>query len=284
MRWVGVTPFFKILYYKDNMNPKPNSWYIKVGIISFLLFIQTLILGIFINQYVHTEDYFSLTSNNETFLYSGITLFCILLTYSLSIGGWDKYEEYLYVPLPIGIGIFLTLGKYNISNGLVVSIVLMLLIAYYLYKAKSLKKLLVKFEPHFVFDTSMKGLITIYAIFSIAIFMFGNNTNTLEDLNVGETMMNVTGEPIKNIPIISELGMGNEIETIVEDQINGFLIPYKSFFKPIMAIFMFMMFKFIGQIAYMVYVPLMAPMFEWAKKLGFIKIEKAMVEQEIPTF
>ena len=175
-----------------------------------------------------------------------------------------------YIPLSIGIGMALILLKHDLYNGITATILLMLLVAYNVYKATTLKGLLIKFEPKFILDTSLKGLIVIYSIFAVTILMLGKTGDNLAEINVGEKIAEVAKKPIEdiqkatglqelqsiqntagisgidmagiqNIEGLQGLAFLNSFNTdatvVVEKQINSMLLPYKSFFKPIMAIF-----------------------------------------------
>jgi len=297
---------------------KTPTWYIKTAIISILLFIQTFILGTLIEAYILKADYFSLSGNNNNFLYIGLSLLGILITYSLSIGGWNKLDQYIYIPLSIGFGLLLILFKYNTYNGITVSLILTLLVAYNVYKATVLRKLLIKFEPKFILDTSLKGFILVFSLFAVAILMIGKTTDKIEEMNIGEKVAEVAKKPLQDLQSmqgINNLQIGEELQGIegveelqnvpnlegltglpflnninsnvtemLEKQINSMLLPYKSFFKPVIAIFIYLMISFIGSLAYYITVLLLNPLFKLARAFRFIKIQTTMVEQENPSF
>jgi hypothetical protein len=78
--------------------------------------------------------------------------------------------------------------------------------------------------------------------------------------------------------------LNSSIISLLTNQINSVVEPYRDLFKPILSIYLFMLFRFIASIAYLIYSVLITPIFHLAKATGFIKIEKVMVEQETPTF
>lgn len=262
--------------------PKTKSWYIKTTIISILLFIETLALGNFFEQFVYKADYFSLTSNNALFLNIGITMFLILLTFSLSLGGWLNYEEYFYLSISIGTAIAFILINHDMYNGISVSLILGLFIAYYVYSAKSYKKLLIKFQPQFILYTSLKGLVFVLSVFGVAVLMIGKSSTDINSINVGEKIVTAAKEPLKNTLYFSGLNIG--VENLVQDKINSSVAPYRNLFKPIMGLFVYFIFVFIGNIAYYICYYLLPYIFTLAKILKLIKVDIILVEQEVPRF
>lgn len=265
------------------MPNKTIPWYIKTVAISIILFIETYILGTWIEEYIFKGDYFNITPTNTALINILITMVIIVITYSLSIGAWDKFEQYLLIPIPVGLALTLILIKYNLYNGITAGLILTLLICYDIYKSTVLKKLLTKFEPKFILSPSIKGILMVFSLFAVLILLFSSAKTPLTDLNIGERIAKFTKEPItKSIPNIQYLDI--EPENIIENQINSMIVPYQSFLKPLMAVFVFLVFGFVGSLAYWVFVFLVYPMFYLARKTGFIKIEKVTVEQEKPIF
>lgn len=268
---------------QEILSTKTLSWYIKISLISFLLFIETFILGRFFEEFVYKGDYFSLTNNTDIFINIAVTIFFILITFSLSIGGWQKYEEYFYLPLSIGLAIALILINHSFYNGITVSIILTLLIAYNVYDAKSYRKLLVKFEPQMILSGALKGLLFVLTVFGISVLFIGDTSTDITQINVGEKIMQVAKEPLEKTSLFSNLSFDG-VQGLIVNQINSFLNPYRSLFKPIMAVFLYLLYMFIGNIALSVCSFLLPPLFKLARAVGIIKITKVIVEQEVPSF
>ena len=263
------------------MPDKTTSWYIKTIIISLMLFLQTYILGMFMEQYIAKGNYLNITTGDMLVVKIVTTLLLILITYSLSIGGWGKWEQYVSIAIPISMAMALILIKYNAFNGITTTLLISILIGYNLYKTNKLKQLLTRFEPKVILGPSSRGLLLAYSIFAVLILMLNNN-NKVSDINIGEKVANVTEKPLRGIPNVQYLNL--DTTSIVENQVNSMLIPYKSFFKPVMAVLVFVIFKFLGSISYWIYTFLIGPIFHIARRSGLIRIKKVTVEQEIPMF
>ncbi len=70
------------------------------------------------------------------------------------------------------------------------------------------------------------------------------------------------------------------IRSTVESEVNNIIEPYKRFLNPVMAILMFGLMQFIGFFTFLIYTIMINVVFYVAKKTGFLKISKVMVEKE----
>lgn len=262
------------------MPNKDATWYVKTIILSVLLFLFTLLFGYLVNGYISRGDYFNLYSGEVVWVV--LVLCVILLVYSLTVGSWNDRLEYIVVPLPISLGIFIFLVSFNIYNALYAFIIVYVFLCLEMYKTVRLKKMLVKFEPRFVLRSSGRGMMLVYSLFALFILMIGSTFENVHTIDVGSKLSDVVSDPISQLYNLSYLEVN--VKELVTTQINNVVEPYRNFFRPVMAIFVFLIFRFFGSIAYALYSILIRVVFHIAKKTGFIKIEKASVEQEIPIF
>lgn len=264
------------------MGIKTNAWYIKSTVIAVLLFVETLYLTHLMEIYIKAKEYFSLQFTTPTILLIIATLCLILITYTLSIGSWGRYEQYITVALPITLAITIFLSKYNIFNAILSGILIQVALCLEIYMSTKLKAVLTRFDPIAILTISEKWLLSTYSALAVLILMFGKTQENIYHLNIGEiaaTLMQNIGE---NVYYMEHLNAS--IISLLTNQINSVVEPYRDLFKPILSIYLFMLFRFIASIAYLIYSVLITPIFHIAKATGFIKIEKVMVEQETPTF
>lgn len=171
------------------------AWYIKTISISLILFVQSFILSNLIFAYVKTQNYFSLD------LYYSIKvvllMLLLLVTFSLTVGVWGKYIQYLVVPLPISLAILLATIKYNYSYSFLAFLVTFMLLALDTYKSHQLATQLIKFDPKTILRFSTKGLLFIFSVLG-GVLVIINSSYAKTELNIGKKIAEVAGEPIKN--------------------------------------------------------------------------------------
>jgi len=264
------------------MSIKTPAWYIKSTIIAVLLFIETLYLTHLMEVYIKAKEYFSLelTSPHLTLIIT--TLCLILITYTLSIGSWDRHEQYITVALPITLAITIFLCRYNIFNAIFSGIIIQIALCLEIYMSTKLKAVLTKFNPIAILKISEEWLLTTYSALAVLILMFGKTQENIYHLNVGEIATNLVQTFSKNLYYIEHLDAS--IISALETQVNSVVNPYRELFKPILSLYLFILFRGIASISYLIYSIIITPIFYFAKKIGFIKITKVMVEQETPTF
>jgi hypothetical protein len=224
----------------------------------------------------------------------------LLITLSLTVAAWRKWEQYLIITLPVGLGLLIsTIDKFP-QQAPVISLVVILILAYDILNSSHLKNLLLKIDPKMVLRATTKGAVFVLAVFSGIIFFLQAQKST--EVNWGkkaaeianqyitpaiENQVNSQIESQYGIPGITDLlpgGASDEVGKVVESQVNNFINPYKMFVNPILALLTFTIFQFYGGIAYLLYSLLVDLVFYIAKQTGFFKIEKVPAEKEILTF
>ena len=292
----------------------------KVVTIAILMFVLTYILSAFILDFVIKGDYFAFDLR-FTFWMIGLMVL-VAWTFSVSVGAWDKGLQYLIIPIPAGIAVFLILSMQNIAYALATSLLIIAMLIYDIWKSTKISKLLIKFEPAIVLKFSTNGLLLLFAI--LAGVMVMAHTGKTQDFNIGKQMADLVGETIdaaiqtqiqntlqgapqgylENIDptmanMLTQFGLpanlsdpvytdpqnlGIDTKEIVETQVNTIIEPYKNFIKPIMAILLFALLRFYAYFAYLIFSVTVNGVYWIAKRTGFLKTEMVPVQKEILKF
>lgn len=256
-----------------------TAQYIKTYVLAILLFFETLLLTNLIVNFVMSQNYFNLST---VFAVEVVLLmFLSIVTYSLTIGAWGKWIQYVIIPLPVSCAIFLSLVRFNFYNALTITAVVYLLLCYDVYKAVKLKDLLIKFDPSYILRISTRGLLFIFSVLGGLVLVL-NTTYTPNVLNVGEKIAELTDKPIRQMYNVQHLDIN--LKDVIERQVNDVIAPYKNFINPIMAVLMFGLFRILGSVADFIFTSTINPIFDLAKRTRFFKTEKVMVEKEILKF
>lgn len=237
-----------------------------------------------------------------------------LYTYTLTIGAWKKWEQYLIVPLPFAIGIIVALFGPSPLYATIIGLVSALLIANEIHIATQLKNNLIKFKPYLVLRQSAKRITVVFsligAVLVLATPFHKENSTKLVD-RVQQLLVTETSEFVdKNLSnpadvavILNTVGietdqttlnliLGNEgsldfgatVEKTLTAELDKLLEPYQQFVAPLMAVIAYGVFQLLGFASLVIYYSTLGILFWMAKKTGFIKIANLPVVSEVPTF
>jgi len=258
--------------------------YIKTGLLSLIIFGSSLGLGNTIVDFVEMGDYFSFSL--ETALAFITFAFFLLVSFALSVGCWNRYDQYLFVLIPMGLGVFFSLEHLDPIQALTFASIFSLIMVLYMYRSLKLKSLLLKFIPGLIFSDATKALMLLFSLLSaFAIFINFENINhpkTLADYiveAVSTQIQNSSGGPFEilknaNIPL----------DELIKTNVENFLEPFKQFTMPIIAFLVFSYFQLLGWISYTIYSFLVDPVFWAGKKFNLFKTTEEEVKKENLTF
>ena len=171
------------------------SYHIKTFILTILLLVESLYLTILIGELVQSQNYFTMN-----FVFSlkivGLML-AIIYTFSLTVGAWAKWEQYLIVPLPISIGIFLALFQTNLTYAMLIAVFAFVLLIFDIHRSTAIKNLLIKFDPKLILRFSTKGLLFIFSVLGGLMVIL--NSTYVEPINIGQKISEVAGEKVNEI-------------------------------------------------------------------------------------
>ena len=268
-----------------NMNTNTNNigYYLKTSFLAVAIFIESFVLSNLIMNFVRTKNVFTVDAQFSI----KIVLLMLLMayTFALTMGGWRKWEQYLFIPLPVTLGVFFSMIMVIPTYAVLIALGFLLLLMYDVYKSTRLKSLLVKIDPKMILRFSTKGLLFLFSILGGVLVILG--TADIEPVNMGEKIAEFAKEPMENI-IRSELpeeahqqllGNGN-LKQMTETQINNLIEPYRNMVNPLIAIMTFGLFQLYASIAYILYMLTIDLIYLLMKKTGFFKIEIVSVNQE----
>ena len=235
---------------------------------------------------------------------------------------WDKWEQYVFVPIPICLGIFATAFFINSAYAILLVFLVYLILVYDIYIASNLKSMLIVFSPKLIMKFSAKGILLSFSITAAVLVLISSGKQP--ELNVGKKMGDLVDEHIipqinqeienrvesvKEDPmeVINRANLGDEQKGLLEktgvldnlanikapelslaetitQEVNKLIEPYKRFVNPIISIMAFGIVQFLGTISFIIYMLSIDILFWLAKKTGFIKIEKVPTEKEILHF
>jgi len=246
----------------------------------------------------------------------------IAWTFAISVGSWERGLQYLIIPVPTALAMFLVMAQFNISYAILMTAVTAGLLIYDIWKSTRLSKLLVRFEPTIILKFSTNGLLFLFSILAGVLVMI--DPGTVQELNIGKQTADIVGETldaaiqtqIKNtlngapqgyldqldpsvVNMLESFGLptnlndpmytnpenlGIDTKEIVESQVNALIEPYKDFVKPIMALLLFGLFQFYAYLAYIIFSLTVNIIYWVAKKTNFLKTEVIQVDKEILKF
>lgn len=271
---------------------------VKPVLLGVATFVESFFLAQFIYGFVLTQNFFALSIDYS--LKVIVLMLLTIITFSLTAGIWNKWEQYLIIPLPVALGLLISaLGTFP-EYAPTIAIVTFLTLSYNVLRSTYIKNLLIKFEPKMILSSTAKGTMLVFSLY--AGFLFLLQVKGSDNINLGkeaagianqyvtpvvEEQLNQQMEAQYGIPGIGNLipgGAKESVGSLVETQVNTFLAPYQDFIKPLLFLVTFSIFQFYATIAYLLYLFLVDIIFLIAKKTGFIKVEKVMVEKEILKF
>jgi hypothetical protein len=296
------------------------AYYIKTVTIVVLTFFQTYFLSWLILDYVSKGNFFTFDT-----AFALLVIFLMVLiawTFSISVGAWGNGMQYLVVPVPTGMAMFMVLAPQNVTYALITAAVVVAMLMYDVWKSTKLSELLIKFEPTIILKFSTNGLLFLFSVLAGVMVMV--NTGKAHELNLGKQTADLVGNTlntaiqsqIKNtlqgapqgylnqvdpsvVSMLEQFGLptdlsdpaytdpqnlGIDTKEIVESQVNALIEPYKDFIKPIMALLLFGIFQFYAYIAYLIFSLTVNGIYWIAKKVSFLKTETIQVDKEILKF
>ena len=293
-----------------------------------MLFIEAFILTFLITQYVVAQNYFSMSW--QLSLQTILLMLFLAYTYSLTIGAWDKTEQYFIVPLPISLAIFVAVLQYNFNYAVLGFILAFLLLTLDVYKATRIKNLLIKFDPKIILRLSTTGILFLFSVLG-AVLVILHSASIQTEVNIGQKIAEIVETPLKNVvkgqlessfqdqsmlipgfeldfsnidpsykPLLEQAGISDtsdlkdlaktsttekiyekiNVGSIVENQVNKYIEPYKGLIKPLMAVLVFGVFQFYSAIAMLIFITTVDILFMLAKSTKFFNIVEYDVKKQ----
>lgn len=162
---------------------KDSAYYIKTVILMFFLIFESQFLIQELHNYIRSEDYF--TPSVNTLVKISAILLVLIYTYSLTVGAWGKWEQYIIVPLPISLGIFMGVLFLDPTHAVLMAALAFLLLSYDVAVATHIKNQLIKFSPVTVLRFSTKGILFLYALLA-AVLVFLHSADKNNAYNLGD--------------------------------------------------------------------------------------------------
>jgi hypothetical protein len=265
---------------------KNIGFYIKSALIVAAVFFATNSLSSEILTFSQTGDIFAL--NTELAIRVTVLMLAVMYLFTLSIGAWDKWEQFAIIPIPTALGVTLSLMLLQQLYALYIGLAFLVLMELFILSSTKLKKLLLKFSPTIIMQPILRGTLFLFSLLSVISIILSSNA---QNINIGNEIGTMIEEPLKQavtkqIPTELRSFVLTEVDFkgLAETQINKTIEPYKNYIKPIMAILTFFLFQFFGSIALFIY-KLTVNILMWlVLKTKLIKIELVEVPQEILKF
>lgn len=279
---------------------KTKTHYVKALVLSVLLVVESYFLSDGLMGYVNSGNFFS--PPKEFLIKTILLLLLILYTYFLTVGGWNKWEQYLIVSLPIATGITLRTIQNNSTYGLVIGLVVFLILCYDVFLSTRLKNQMLTFNPKIILKFSTKGVLFTFAL-TTAIFVFIDKPTQSPNFNLGQKVGEITQNQFDNIikpqlnkkakeTISEELPAGGndymlglpeinlDLRKTIENEFNKIMEPYKGFIPPLIALVVFTFIRFLGGITNWLFTFTIGLVFAFFKKIGFLHINHKQVQKE----
>ena len=298
-RFDGVRLGGVFLYSQSNQKPdklnqvKTTAYYIKVTILSALLLVESFFLTTLSLAFVNSLNF--IAPPIETFIQLGLLTLALIYTYALTLGAWDKWLQYVIIPVPIALGIFITLVQLDIMYAGLVSLLAALILVYDIYQSSKIMHLLIKFDPSIILRLSAKGILFVFSILAAVMLFLATTYGTQKIDLVAElkTQINSLVTAQTELLLKSNLGFANlgdltavgiDPQKIISGKVDELINNYKNFVTPIMMLLIFGVYQFIFSIVFLWFSLTIGPIFFIAKKLKFFTIEEVQITKEILRF
>jgi len=263
------------------------SYLTKIIALGILIFIESFILSQLISDFVGTQNVLSVSVEYSAKFV--ILMLLISYTFALTLGGWRKWEQYVFIPVPVSLAVFLTTIRLQYIYPTLLSLLFLVLLILDVYQSNNLKKLLLKPNPKMIMRFSTKGILFLFSILGGLLFLI--SANQTPKINVGRELANIIEKPLQQVvsgsvtPELAPIALGFiDVKKLAENQLNDLIEPYKQFINPVMAVLTFALFQFYASIAYLMYMLTIDLVYFIAKKARFLKTETVQVTQEHLTF
>jgi hypothetical protein len=248
---------------------------IKSAVVAAALAVESFLLTNLLFEYVIAQDYFAV--NLGGFLVISALFLLLLWTYSLSVGGWGRWEQYVFVALPMGLGVFVSLLQFDLVAAGLIGAVSLFLIAFYTTSANDFKKEMVHFRPDIILNNSARGIVFTFSLITAAlVFIYSTE---VKEINVGEKVGEYAQQNSSKL-FDAPLPPGINIGILAEAQFNQAIAPYKDYIAPILALLVFTVIRFVGGIAGFAFEATVRPLFWLFKRIGFLHSNHTSVEKE----
>lgn len=292
-----------------------RSWvyYVKLFFLIVVLFGESFLLTTLINNYVSDGDFFNINLQFSAQIVGLMAL--LILTYSLTVGAWEVWYFNILSPLAIASGIMIPLLAYQPTYAIIAAGIAFIVITLESYRSYRIKKILIKFEALLVLRFAAKGILLVFSILAGLIIILGSNN--IKDLDFGKMVATVAEKPIKNSvntqlqetienqtiysgyteeevnELLKQYGLETglsaapdassvdvDIKSMIEEQVNSAIEPYKELVRPVIAVLMFGVFQLYATISYVLYSVFVGIFIAIAKKTGILRVVTETVEKE----
>jgi len=250
-----------------------TSYTLKVFVLFVLLFLESLLLTDVIVLYV--KDGVSLMPTINRLLTLGILMLLISYTHAFTIGAWNKWEQYILIPIPLSLGIFFSMTRENYDYAIIFTLVAYLLFIFDVHIITQTKNNLINFSALTVFRGSAKRLLLSYALFAaVMVFIVANQKQDPQEVSallteyisvpVESGVMKILQSSNSSKPLgldtiiqngaLSLPGLLNiDVKSMIADEITTLLYAYKNFLAPSLALLTFFILQFVIAIVSMLF-------------------------------
>lgn len=235
----------------------------------------------------------------------------IILTFALTVGAWDVWYFNIMTPLAIATGIMVPLLSTSTTYALIAAGVAFIIMAAESFRSYKIKGLLIKFDALLVLRFAVKGILLVFSILAGLIIILG--ASNVKEIDFGKLIAEVAEKPIKSTvnsqmqqtierqtiysgysaeevqKLLEEYGVEAGAETITNDldiksmiqnQVNDLIAPYKELVRPLIAILVFGLFQLYATVSYAIYSLLVGLLIVVAKKTGLLNTVTTTVEKQ----
>jgi hypothetical protein len=247
---------------------------VKGAILSGLLLVCSLALALNIAKFSTEQTVFSVSAQYSVLIILQLLVVSILIL--LSMGNWHERVQYILIPVPIAISLFITTLLQAPVLAPIVFIFSLVMLIGYAYSSTRLVNLLVSYDPRVILRPIVRGTMFVFSVFAAASVILGAvsiETVELTDLAVSTAA--------KTVPSF----LDNQFaKTLLRAEISSVLRTYEQYLQPISAVLTFFVFQFFTWIAYLIFSVIAPIVHKAAIKTGFYRKETVNVEKEVISF
>ena len=189
---------------------KNSAYYIKTFSLTLIIFVISYFLTRTIAEPIKNQDYFSFSAEYAAKII--LLMLGNLYAFSLTVGAWNKWEQYLVVSIPVSIAIFFAIFSISPAYALILSFLAGVLLSLDVYKSTRISALMVRFDPKIILRLSTSGLLFVFSIVGgVLVILY---SVVAPEFNIGREVSSLVEKPLRSI-----------VETQLRNNLEQQLIP-----------------------------------------------------------
>ncbi|RJR27374.1 hypothetical protein C4561_02375 [candidate division WWE3 bacterium] len=189
---------------------KNSGYYIKTLFLALIIFFVSYFLTKTISEPIKNQNYFSFSAEYAAKII--LLMLVNLYVFSLTVGAWNKWEQYIIVSIPVSLAIFFAIFPISPAYAFILAFLSGTLISFDVYKSTRISQLMIRFDPKIILRLSTSGLLFVFSIVGGVLVILYSYVSP--EFNIGKEISSIVEKPLKSI-----------VETQLKNNLEQQLIP-----------------------------------------------------------